>query len=131
MTMRVQRQAGLARAQPAKVRVTRRRCVVVNAAKKSVGDLTEADLKGKAVFVRAGEERCACNSCWGLYTVNADNQSEQFIACQCPPGGLGVGLAVSRWIALPGGAATPQFSQLLPACMLITALMLCIAYLQT
>lgn len=55
MTMRVQRQAGLARAQPAKVRVTRRRCVVVNAEKKSVGDLTEADLKGKAVFVRAGE----------------------------------------------------------------------------
>jgi phosphoglycerate kinase len=53
LTMRVQRQAGLARAQPAKVRVTRRRCVVVNAAKKSVGDLKEADLKGKAVFVRA------------------------------------------------------------------------------
>jgi len=53
LTMRVQRQAGLARAQPAKVRVTRRRCVVVNAEKKSVGDLGEADLKGKAVFVRA------------------------------------------------------------------------------
>lgn len=62
MTMRVQRQAGLARAQPAKVRVTRRRCVVVNAAKKSVGDLKEADLKGKAVFVRAGEHPCSCNS---------------------------------------------------------------------
>jgi len=60
--MRVQRQAGLARAQPAKVRVTRRRCVVVNAEKKSVGDLGEADLKGKAVFVRAGEHLSRLNS---------------------------------------------------------------------
>lgn len=73
LTMRAQRQAALARAQPAKVRVSRRRCVVVDAAKKSVGDLTEADLKGKAVFVRAGEQRCAFNCCWGLFTVNADS----------------------------------------------------------
>lgn len=69
MTMRVQRQAGLARAQPAKVRVTRRRCVVVNAEKKSVGDLTEADLKGKAVFVRAGEHPCSCNSSQQLHRL--------------------------------------------------------------
>lgn len=56
LTMRVQKQASLARAQPAKARVSRRNCVVVNASKKSVGDLSEADLKGKAVFVRAGEQ---------------------------------------------------------------------------
>lgn len=67
MTMRVQRQAGLARAQPAKVRVTRRRCVVVNAEKKSVGDLGEADLKGKAVFVRAGEMGKQRSSCCTLH----------------------------------------------------------------
>jgi hypothetical protein len=102
MTMRVQRQAGLARAQPAKVRVSRRRCVVVDAAKKSVGDLSEADLKGKAVFVRAGEQRWGCNSCWVLLTVVADNISEQFSACQRPIGLLGVRLAVV-WIALPWG----------------------------
>jgi hypothetical protein len=58
-TMRVQgKQASLARAQAPRVRVNRRRCVVVDASKKSVGDLTEADLKGKAVFVRAGEVDC-------------------------------------------------------------------------
>jgi hypothetical protein len=60
LSMRVQQQAGLARAQPAKARiVSRRRVVAVDAVKKSVGDLTEADLKGKAVFVRAGE----CGGC--------------------------------------------------------------------
>jgi phosphoglycerate kinase len=50
--MRAQK-AGLARQQAKSVRVTRRRCVVVKAAKKSVGDLSEAELKGKKVFVRA------------------------------------------------------------------------------
>ena len=70
LTMRAQK-AGLARQQAKSVRVTRRRCVVVKAAKKSVGDLTEADLKGKAVFVRAGEQRCACwlSGCLGSNTA--------------------------------------------------------------
>lgn len=43
-------------AAPIAARVSRTSAVVVKAAKVSVGDLKKADLEGKRVFVRAGEQ---------------------------------------------------------------------------